>query len=110
MRRITNGIEVTPPVLDPIFLRWSTHGEDIITVRSGVPRYFDILSCNERDNRLKFGNDVLVPLSLTGFLDSVGTYIFSIAIENDGPTKELTVEISWNGNCSEITAREIAVI
>lgn len=108
IRRYFNEQESQPQILDPIFLRWSTQGEQAITLRPGVERFFDIMSCDERGGKLKLGHDVMRPLSFEGFLDAVGTYVIDLAIESSSPTKFLKVELVWNGNWNEVSARELA--
>lgn len=111
IRRIIGNVEDVPAVFEPVFLRWSAAGEEVIEIRPGVDRYFDVVLFAEAGGPMR-PRDVKWSQSLNGLFDSIrGTYVFVfvVAIESDGPTQKLGIEVVWNGNWKEVSARQIDV-
>jgi hypothetical protein len=74
-------------------------------VLPGVPCTIDFLSCSSQNNRLALTGQS--PLALGNVFDDIATYRFTIAVNADGITEHIRVDIEWSGRWDKITGCQV---
>jgi|SRR6266496_1751998 len=79
--------------------------EEPFDVLPDVPCAVDFLSCSTQNNKLALTG--YCPLALRNVFDDIATYRCTIAVNADGVTEQIRVDIQWTGQWDKITGCQV---
>jgi hypothetical protein len=88
--------------LEDIRLHWAHIGYTEVRIPKNIKRHFDILYVDDKDNKLQIAGTY--PLIMADMFDDHTKYQLDLAVVGSGITKNMTIEVAWNGEWDKITA------
>jgi hypothetical protein len=92
---------------DAIELKWSLGGHLEVDIPDNFDRFFDVLCCDEPENKLKLCAGVVSPIRMRGFFDkNPATFKLVVkVISDDAPTLMQNVFVEWKGSTDNVAAK-----